>query len=127
MLHVLKPSQFFPAAIAVGAAIYLSFAAEAQENVQPMTEDMQKAVGAGSIALQATDENGEQITYLRQDVYEEVQSAQTEVQFPLDVTKINAVIPTGSQDEMVIIRYEVNPPKTMQCRWVGSTYTCYTN
>jgi hypothetical protein len=100
--------------------------AQAQE-FREMTDEMQKAVGAGTTLLDATDEGGTRITYLRPDLYNAVINIDhnVEVAFPIEpVSIILAMTPPHGSTNRVYIFYEASPAKALECEWVNGRWKC---
>jgi hypothetical protein len=127
-------SGWLGAAVVSGAALLTGSAwAGPDESVQPMTEAMTKALGSAVTSTTTVDEDGNIVLYLRPDVYDQVSAInyQSPVQFPVppqkvgQITKVEGV--PGSSVSEVFITYEGSPAKTLDCKYVGTIYRCFSN
>jgi hypothetical protein len=101
----------------------------AGQDVQEMTEDISKAVGPNVASVVAIDDQGNEVVYVRSDVFEEGSEIDfsTEINFPINVTQIRKVKYLGGSKNIVRIDYSTNPDKSMECKWVGNIYRCYSS
>jgi hypothetical protein len=99
------------------------------ESVQEITPDLAKAVGSGVVSVTAVDDTGNEVLYLRSDIYQLVseKNYDTPVDFPVEpVSRIMSVTAVpGSTEGRVFIIYEASPAKLLECKWVGSIYRCF--
>jgi hypothetical protein len=72
---------------------------------------------------------GNQVLYLRSDIYDLVskKNYETPVNFPVEpVSRIMSVTAVpGSTEGLVYIVYEASPAQLLVCKWVGTIYRCY--
>ena len=100
------------------------------QEVRPMDSELQKFIGQDIVSFCcAIDDSGNEILYVRADVYADMQSVNkdVEVSFPLSVTQINKVKLVGGPNEIIHIKYEASPEKTLECKKVNGVYRCYSS
>lgn len=117
--------------MASGALLIEAASAGPESPMRVMTEDLTKALGPTVISVTAVDDTGNEVLYLRSDVYEQVSQVNysTPVNFPVEpVSRILAVngVP-GSTEGRVLIVYDASPATALDCKWVGTIYRCYSN
>jgi hypothetical protein len=125
-----------PAVVALAAGLVLCGALPVQAadtaeepELREMTEDLAKALGPDVVSVVTVNEAGDELIYLRSDVFEEGSTIDygNQVNFPINVTQIRKVKYIGGSKNIVRIDYSTNPDKNMECKWVGTVYRCYSN
>jgi hypothetical protein len=115
----------------LAAVILIAWSAPVRsQEARLMDSDLQKFVGADIVSFCcAVDEYGNEILYVRADVYADMQNINydNEVSFPLTLQQINKVKLIGGPNEIIHIKYEASPEKTLECKKVNGVYRCYSS
>lgn len=116
-------------AAVIVAALAVPTTGHSDDYIQEMTQAMLDAVGADTLLLDKTDDQGNRVTYLNPSLYKDVVGIMddTPIAFPIPAKEIVGVLGPHGPDQRIYIVYENSPAKVIKCKWVGSDYVCYSS